>query len=397
MTYVLIWDPVERLLWSLIIFLYIEAALLYYFRGKQEEDDYNKQVLIAMAFIIILVPLERIFFYMSDLQIMGYFSNGAFYGDFNNVTPYFEISDKCGYIATKLGILCAVLILKNLFGRIRYVFGIIFLILILLIMILPYDLAREANQYGMVLTYLIMAIMLKSAITRSSPEVRPISLFLLAGSYTTLLSSAFYTNPIKMVNIFPLFLAPSICLLGAIIFMAPMVIDSKHYKNPKIFVFILVFPLLIFILATVLIFLLIFLIGLTIGVFFNILILIFYFSLYIYTFITLIRQKRTKEGGLSDVLGILPRKKRVTEEEVSVSKEKKICLVCKGKVARFDIYICPECDSLYHRKCAKVLVGQENTCWACDSVLDESKPVKAKAAEKEELLIEQEAHKGEKK
>jgi len=65
----------------------------------------------------------------------------------------------------------------------------------------------------------------------------------------------------------------------------------------------------------------------------------------------------------------------ITEEEVSISKEKKICLVCKGKVLSFS-FICPECETFYCEKCAKAIIGLENACWACNKPLDESKPFK---------------------
>ncbi len=39
------------------------------------------------------------------------------------------------------------------------------------------------------------------------------------------------------------------------------------------------------------------------------------------------------------------KKEDITEEEVLISKEKKIYLVCEGKVLRFNNYICPECET----------------------------------------------------
>ena len=65
----------------------------------------------------------------------------------------------------------------------------------------------------------------------------------------------------------------------------------------------------------------------------------------------------------------------ITEEEVTISKEKKICLVCKGKVLRFS-FICPECETFYCDNCARAIIELENACWACDTPLDDSKPFK---------------------
>lgn len=64
----------------------------------------------------------------------------------------------------------------------------------------------------------------------------------------------------------------------------------------------------------------------------------------------------------------------ISEEEVIFHKEKKICLVCKGKVLRVN-YICPKCNALYCINCSEVLSNRENMCWVCDEPFDESKPI----------------------
>ncbi|MFX1452788.1 MAG: hypothetical protein ACFFCM_18270 [Promethearchaeota archaeon] len=76
---------------------------------------------------------------------------------------------------------------------------------------------------------------------------------------------------------------------------------------------------------------------------------------------------------------------QITEEEVSISKEKKICLVCKGKVSGFETFLCPICETFYCHKCIRALVDQENMCWACNTPIDKSKPVKP--FKKEEIKI----------
>ena len=84
------------------------------------------------------------------------------------------------------------------------------------------------------------------------------------------------------------------------------------------------------------------------------------------------------------------------EEEVSVFKDKKVCLVCKGEPSGFNVFICPECDSLYCDKCARALSDLENICWVCESPLDQSKPVQKEQEELEEIEIEEDIEKEEK-
>ncbi len=99
-------------------------------------------------------------------------------------------------------------------------------------------------------------------------------------------------------------------------------------------------------------------------------------------------KEEIKEKRL-DVLGAFIKPQRITEEEVSVSKEKKICLVCKGTGLRFT-YICPECNAIYCQKCARALSDLENACWVCSAPFEESKPSKPFEKEKvEEVMVEE--------
>lgn len=85
---------------------------------------------------------------------------------------------------------------------------------------------------------------------------------------------------------------------------------------------------------------------------------------------------------------IAQRPAHITEEEVSISKERKVCLVCKGKLAKL-LYMCPDCNSFYCVNCSEALSNAENACWVCDAPFDDyrlSKPFKKE--EKLDIEIE---------
>ncbi|MFX0104572.1 MAG: hypothetical protein ACFE75_03665 [Candidatus Hodarchaeota archaeon] len=69
------------------------------------------------------------------------------------------------------------------------------------------------------------------------------------------------------------------------------------------------------------------------------------------------------------------RMERVTEEEVIVYKDSHLCLVCKGNVGGFNVFICQQCKSIYCRSCAKAVIEIENACWTCENPIDISKPI----------------------
>ena len=85
------------------------------------------------------------------------------------------------------------------------------------------------------------------------------------------------------------------------------------------------------------------------------------------------------------------------EEEVAVFREQKICLVCRGRIAGFNNFICPKCDALYCDKCARALSNMENICWVCESPLDITKPVQKEQLELEKIEIKEKFDKKEPK
>ena len=84
---------------------------------------------------------------------------------------------------------------------------------------------------------------------------------------------------------------------------------------------------------------------------------------------------------------------KITEQEVTYFKEKKICLVCKGNIEGFNNYICPKCEVLYCENCARTLIDLENTCWVCESPLDKSKPSKPFKKKEDEIPIKKDFQK----
>ena len=97
-----------------------------------------------------------------------------------------------------------------------------------------------------------------------------------------------------------------------------------------------------------------------------------------------IKEIQVEEG----VFRLTKRPDHITEEEVSLSKEKKVCLVCKSKVVRYNVYVCPECEAIYCHKCAHALEDLENACWVCNAPFDESKPIKRVEEIEEEITFE---------
>lgn len=97
-----------------------------------------------------------------------------------------------------------------------------------------------------------------------------------------------------------------------------------------------------------------------------------------------IKKEIKVENGL---IRLTKRPSQISEEEISISKEKKICLVCKGNVGGFS-FICDECGAFYCENCAKSMLNLENACWVCNTPIDPTKPSKPYEKEKEGPKLE---------
>ncbi len=102
------------------------------------------------------------------------------------------------------------------------------------------------------------------------------------------------------------------------------------------------------------------------------------------------RKKKVKKKIIAkdSLFRIIERPEQITDEEVSYYREKKICLMCKGKVAGFNIFLCPKCEALYHQNCARTLSDLENACWVCNQPIDEKKPTKPFKIAEEKKIVE---------
>ena len=77
----------------------------------------------------------------------------------------------------------------------------------------------------------------------------------------------------------------------------------------------------------------------------------------------------------------------LTEEEIMISKDKKVCLVCKNVISKVN-YLCSDCGAFYCIKCMDALADSENACWVCSEPFDESKPsTPFKKAEEDDIEL----------
>jgi len=353
----LVFNPANRFFWSLAIFLFIISGLFYLVRGLKKEEKNEKLLLIGFAnFLFISTYVQYIFVFFAFERITKHSRYFLTFLEsvFILITIFFDTTD-FHY-------------LLDFSGAIIFVFILIWLSL------------------------------------KSSIEFRAISVYFFIGGVIMLTGNLLNSKTIRNLNIISPEFAPLIVIIGAVVFMLPSFINPQIFSHSVTYWVFLIIANIIS-----LIFYLNLLYVAQYHFFFSISVVLglFLFPLvFIYAVIQLIKILKAhsisatyieKDEKDQDYLRVFSKRPTITEEEISISKEKKICLVCKGNLTRSNIYLCPDCDTLYCLKCSEALSDVENACWVCNATFDESKPSKPyKTAEAKEKITVEESKKSKK-
>jgi len=382
----MIWDPMERFLWGVVITLMIIITSIYIKNGLKRENKQERALMHGFSCLIFCnAAVDRLLRYFSDFLIKGEFKNFTFYGDFNNYFVGFEFLRRLSYIVILLGFIGFMLFTSRIkYRKLNFLLSSILLIFIILIPILPFDIIQIIMliplTIGTVYTIFFFLILTKWA----KPELKGISFHMLIAISLIFFGFLLSIFQIKNANIVPLIFPPILYFLVTFMFIFPLKIKHEFFQKNLIYYYIIGSLYIGILIYTIIIYILVnisFIYTLCAIILLPLEFIILCFAL-----------KFINKGIYSeyhfekDILDAFSKPKKVTEEEVSVSKEKKICLVCKSKLGRI-LYMCPDCSTFYCSKCSKALSNLENSCWVCETPFDESKPVRLPEKKEDEIAV----------
>jgi hypothetical protein len=358
------------------------AGLFYIINSKKRESSKERILLYGFAGFFFSLTIYRVLYYIAEIMIQGTFRNNVMYGEFRDESPIFVKIIIISYIvAFMIYFLSMEIILKRKKMKIRphFIITIINNIFIILIIISPLEVARLILAFIFYPFILLMLFLNIFYITKWSKfEFKAISSFLFLG-LCLILGGISLTDPLaKSMNALPLFLSPLLVIVGTIVAISPLLISPEILSQTKT-IWKISGILIISIFLLFLVYIIIFKFPI------SVIILIAFVNLMscivVLKILKMIKDEsscdmmtKNKKNELNIMLA-LTKPMKVTEEEVIVSKEKKICIVCKGNLVR-KIYLCPECNTFYCTKCSSSLSFTENACWVCGTAFNPLKPVK---------------------
>ncbi len=385
---ILIFEPLERTLWLIAIVILLLCNLYYFFRSFKVEMITEKRVMMGFASFFLGLAFTRIFYFVSDFYLIGGNRDGHFYyADKNNPSEIAFIMLMFGNSSFLIGMTFLFFTVELVIKRTKYILTCCSALSI----VLPF--IDVMFVFILVPTYMFLYIAILLWFGRSSSfEFQTVSGLMITGGMLLLVGSFFYAMAVDetMSLSMPLIITPIFYMAGALFIISPAFISPEFYSRPlKKWIIFLVACIFVSILCLTL------LISLGIDFWYF---LAFLFGFFLFAFLSVfalfnvIKTTKSQEAiqeqidESQDILRIFTKRRKLTEEEVSVSKEKKICLVCKEKLSR-SIYLCPDCDALYCSRCAGALSSSENACWVCETPIDDSKPVNVIHEIDEESLV----------
>lgn len=390
MAVVFIWDPLERLLGGIAITLGVISAILYLYRSRERTLQSERLLVLAFGILISGATVLITFYYFLQFLLPGSFTQYAFYIDDSIVDLNYKTVERLGWLIFFIIYSLYVFFQERIVIKgTKYSFTIIMVVFIVLMSItLTHDIFDTIQTLCYGFLGLVVTIMIIIMTRRSRVEFKAVGAFLIASLVINSLSFRLLGLPFKELNLLPLFLPQLFIIIGWILTMIPFLIKPSRLARAKDYwianiIFILIFLTFIFILY--------FLVGditkfFTLTVYVIISVYAGFDTLKSLKSVSLVKVSPEFQKDTQSVLEPFTRPQKITEEEVTISKEKRVCLVCKVKLER-SMYICPDCQTFYCKKCSNALMGLENACWFCNAPFDELKPSKPfKYDEKEEKI-----------
>ncbi|MFW9942374.1 MAG: hypothetical protein ACFFFT_15150 [Candidatus Thorarchaeota archaeon] len=315
----MIFDPLERFLSSMAIFILFFCSIFHFSRGLKKENKNEKILMLGFGAFWFNIALTRLFFFIID-----YFLEGTYIGDLNVIIQTYDI--------------------------VNYIILYFYLYLF---------------YYIFIDTIIVMLMFIWSSF-KSKREFQAISSVITLGFATFLIGWSFEAILIKNSNLFSPVLCPIFIIIGVFIATSPLIGHFELFSRPiiKILILIMISSLAVFVSLTIFYNLqLIILLLIVIWTAFITLILIIGYLIYFYT---RKGESATKEEEFHETLRIFTKPLKFNVEDVKYSREKGFCLVCKNKISGLS-YVCPKCEAWYCLKCCEALTKLENVCWGCET------------------------------
>jgi len=247
---VMIWNPLERLLWGCALTIAVMCGIYFIHIARKREIFNERIIMLGLASLPLGFAFSLFFTYIQVLQLPGDFINNVFSGSYED-NPGYAFFGKLSYISFGIGGMFFVFAFEIIIKRTKYLLTITFIIIIIIIIVsTPFKSTRDIFNYFLLLALIFFVPLVLYLYTKwSHIEFKAVSSFILFGFILFMISLILAERAHKKLDYYPLILSPLLFLLGCCIIILPIIINPKIISRALTFwiVFaILTFPFMIF-------------------------------------------------------------------------------------------------------------------------------------------------------
>jgi hypothetical protein len=394
MTEAILFDPIERLFGIMNLVLGYMASYFYYFRGRQNERKAERRLLYGFSMLVIGLTNSRACAFIAMYFIQGHYDGHTFVGDLDVFLPAYGIIATSGYIFQAIGFAQYFFMYESSIRRTKHFISILECTSLGFVFItaffMSFEINTSLNTINMIINITFFLVTIVEITRLSEYELKAITILLVVAMVLAVISMGLDLDDIKKVGLIPRSIPQALVMISWLFGMAPLLVNPRRFKKTFRLWLVLgvvslgflstLFAFFIFLYSTSLLPLWLVIASLAACV---ILFLI------VYSVMRMLKREMEKAILRTSAvpLAVFSKPQKLTDEEISVSKEKQTCLVCKVELSRLN-YICPACKALYCTRCSEAVSNLENACWSCNTPIDPGKPIKTVEPEAEEQIGE---------
>ncbi|MFX0099264.1 MAG: hypothetical protein ACFFCS_06745 [Candidatus Hodarchaeota archaeon] len=381
MTEGLLFTVTDAISWGVAITIICFIGIAFIRRGYRMPDSSERNILLGFGGLTLGIAISRLFIFIRKASVFeAVYRNFAIYYNTSNYSRPFEWELWIiAMVSVLIGFTIFISAFEKILARSKYMLSVLNVAGIIAIFLVPETLAESMMTIMSIFNIILYLIILFYLAQKSRRDFKPVIAIILIGSIIFLAGNALDTTVLVNIMSVPNVVIALITTIGVVVAYSPLLIDPRHFSRALKYWYIASIILVITVPIAVIIISNVELIegdlhpAISMVAFYSIVIIMVYS---IYRMVKVIKEDKvpSKKDQIQDFLKAFVRPKHMSDEEISVSKEKHICLVCKGSISGAN-YMCPSCGTHYCKRCSDVLAEMENACWSCEAPFDETKSV----------------------
>ncbi len=370
---VIVWSVFDIFLLGCAIILLIISSLRYFSLSRLKEDVRERKILNAFALLFVGLSTYLFLTYLSFVFLGMSYENFLFKGPLIELPPLYAWLTKIAMAFFFTSLLPFFIASEKIYNSRLHLASLLLIVIILTILIGPFEFVFFQFQpiiFSIAALYFIHSLF--KLIKWSQRELRAATSFILIGNWFIGVFVGYMSPASMQLGNTPILIYPLSIIVGILVSIAPTFIDPNVFSRRIRYWYFFTFTILGFQILSLIY-------TLIISGFSEYLaspiILFIFFSIECFFLINYLKKEDPSENTteIRWMQGIFTRPLTISEEEISVSKERNTCLTCKKELRR-SMYLCPTCKVFYCLSCVDTLSNNENLCWVCNTPFDENKP-----------------------